>query len=156
MRKTILALFIVLGLSSCSKQSQEKEKALNLDLVLQELPQDWKLVKMSGMLVNSETTGNEMAWQESYSFSEDQGFIKTRTTNEGETLTAEGTFQIEENPETSEKFIVLTYEEDNSIIGNCSREAVEYLYYDKEDKMLLSNWWACDGPGLFYEKTKTK
>jgi hypothetical protein len=52
----------------------------------------------------------------------------------------------------SDKSLVLTYEEVNNIIGSCYNRPVEYLYYRNDENLLLSNWWACDGPGMFYKK----
>lgn len=150
--KAVLTFIIVLSFLSCSTEENKEAQSLSLDLVLKELPQEWKLVKMTGSFEGSETTGDEMYWQETYSFFEDKTFIKTRINKEGETLTASGTFRITEEMETSEKSLVLTYDEAHDIIGSCYSKPEEYLYYRNDEKLLLSKWWACDGPGLFYKK----
>ncbi|MBE7640205.1 hypothetical protein GUB10_07645 [Salegentibacter sp. BLCTC] len=152
--KAVYTLIIVLSFLSCSTEEKNEPQNLSLDLVLKELPQEWKLIKMSGSFENSETTGDDMSWQETYSFFEDGTFTKTRVDQEGESFTASGSFRIPDETQSSEKALVLTYNEANTIIGNCSSEPVEYLYYRNDENLLLSNWWACDGPGLFYEKVQ--
>ncbi|UII28060.1 hypothetical protein LVD15_06440 [Fulvivirga maritima] len=48
-------------------------------------------------------------------------------------------------------FFVLTFEDENSdLIGNCSGDNKEHLYYQSDDT-LSSSWMACDGPGLTYQ-----
>lgn len=150
-----LLSFIVLSCSSDDKNEPE-EKDINLDLVLKELPQEWKLVKTTGSFNDSEATGEDMAWQESYTLNSDSTFTKTRLQKDGKKLTATGTFVIgtEDNNTTSQKSLKLTFDKMSTIIGSCSNEPVEYLYYKNNDNLLLSNWWACDGPGLFYKKVE--
>ncbi|SHF56066.1 hypothetical protein SAMN05444483_101594 [Salegentibacter echinorum] len=149
-----LLSFIVLSCSS-DDENEPQEKDMNLDLVLKELPQEWKLVKMTGSFSGSETTGDDMGWQESYIFKSDSTFTKTRLRN-GKKLTATGTFVIgtEYKNTTAQKSLKLTFDKESSIIGSCSNEPLEYLYYKNDENLLLSNWWACDGPGLFYKKVE--
>jgi hypothetical protein len=149
--RAVITLIIALGFLSCNTEDKNEPQNMNLDLVLKELPQEWKLVKMTGSMVNSETTGDDMSWQETYSFLENGTFTKTRINKEGDILTASGSFRIIDE---SEKSLELTYDEANDIVGSCSSQSVEYLYYRNDENLLLSNWWACDGPGLFYKKAQ--
>lgn len=151
--KKAFTFIVALSLLSCSTKENEDIQISSLDLVFKELPQEWKLIKMSGSFEGSETTGEAMSWQETYSFSEDGTFTKIRTTEEGETLKASGEFIISQERENSEKALELTYEAEHVIIGNCYDLPIEYLYYRNDEELLLSNWWACDGPGLFYKKS---
>ncbi|APS40019.1 hypothetical protein [Salegentibacter sp. T436] len=150
--KKFFTLIVVLSLLSCDTEENDENQISSLDLVFKELPQEWKLIKMTGSFEGSDTTGEEMYWQETYSFSEDGTFTKSRTTEDGETLKASGEFIISQEMGNPEKALVLTYEEEQAIIGNCYNIPVEYLYYSNDEELLLSNWWACDGPGLFYER----
>jgi len=155
MKKVALLLMLSMLTLSCSEDEEnEKQKDMNLDLVLKELPQKWKLVKTTGSFAGSENTGDDMQWQETYTFNNDDTFTKTRLQKSGDKITASGTFVIGEESETSEKSLKLTFNESSAIIGSCHNEPVEYLYYKKDSDLLLSNWWACDGPGLFYKKVK--
>jgi hypothetical protein len=45
----------------------------------------------------------------------------------------------------------LIYPIDNDIVGNCSGDLKEELYF-KANNILSSTWGACDGPGLEYQK----
>ncbi len=133
-------------LASCSKS---KETLQSEDFSITSYPQTWNLVKMTGSLEGSESTGEEMAWQENYFFKTDGSFLKTRIT-EGESESASGTYSFDE----SIQIFILNYNETSAIIGSCGSNMKESLTFNAESNTLQSNWWACDGPGLFYEKAK--
>ena len=139
----LASLFVI---SSCSKDNDTLESR---DLTLNDFPQTWKLIKMTGSLEGSESVGPEMAWQENYVFNSDGTFLKTRIT-EGESESASGSYVFENDNQS----FILDYDQINSIIGSCNSDAEEHLYFNEDSKILLSNWWACDGPGLFYERIK--
>ena len=102
-----------------------------------------------GMLANSEITGSDMEYQEHYIFNEDHTFSKNRI-EDGRKITAEGSYTVTiQNNETAYS---LEFNEQNNLIGNCGAGPTEYLYLHSDNKTLLSNWWACDGPGLFYKR----
>ena len=140
-----IILIPVLFVFSCSSN---KEGLLVEDFSVNEYPQTWKLFKMTGSLAYSETTGEDMAWQEEYRLTSDGRVVKTRT-QDGESSSIMGYFSLIQQDEQS--YILIEYEEDSDLIGSCTGTE-ESLYIDSQNKLLQSNWWACDGPGLFYKK----
>ena len=103
---------------------------------------------MTGQIPNSETTGIDMEWQEFYLLNSDRTFIKSRERN-GVLTEEPGSFSFEDLSDG--KYLVLTYEADNDIIGNCTSDLKEVLMVKSETRM-LSTWSACDGPGLEYKR----
>ncbi|MFL1897282.1 hypothetical protein ACJRPK_16380 [Aquimarina sp. 2-A2] len=139
--KKIVLLIIILNLVSYSCNSDDDTNPR----VYEDL---WVLVKMSGTQPNSETTGDAMEWQEFYDFSDDTTFIKSRTRN-NTTIEIFGVYK--DSVVQGEAVLFLSYPEDNEIIGSCSGTPEEQLYFTSATTM-ISNWQACDGPALFYEK----
>ncbi len=139
--KNILCLLLIVGGTMFSCSNDEITYSSN------ELPQKWVLVQMSGQVPNSVTIGDKMAWQEYYVLKADSSFIKHRERN-GVDYEASGVFSVESNPDgTYFKFV---YDSDSEIIGNCSPYQTETLV--KRDTKLIGTWWACDGPGLEYQR----
>lgn len=145
--KIYIALFILLSYAfACSSKNGDTN---NPESSKEQNAQQWNLVKMSVGMTGSVSTGEQMAWQETYVFKGDGSFTKKRVQN-GSTTTASGTYNtVEEN---NEKGLKLKYAEPSSIIGNCTGNQEEYLYYKESGTILQSSWLACDGPGLFYER----
>lgn len=138
----LASLFVIL---SCSENNDTIESE---DLTLNDFPQAWKLMKMTGSFTGSESVGQEMEWQENYVFKSDGTFLKNRITG-GESESASGSYIFD----SEDQDFVLNYDLINGIIGSCySGGTKEYLYFNEDSKILLSEWWACDGPGLFYER----
>ncbi|MGY8915388.1 MAG: hypothetical protein ACKVJF_09965 [Flavobacteriales bacterium] len=127
-------------LASCNKES---EKSINQDYQGQ-----WVLVKMSGNTPNSETTGQEMGWQESYTFKSDGTFSKSREQN-GTVTESSGTFTVVKSEEG--KRLELKHTATSDIIGSCLGDQKEVLFLESTS-VLTSTWNQCDGPGLEYEK----
>lgn len=151
MKTILLALSFIFILNSCTDNELPTD-----DVSQKTIIQQWKLYKMTGSYQGSETTGNEMAWQETYEFNADSTFSKTRVQN-NETITASGTFTVSSEYsdiyQESKSGIILTYNEPNSIVASCNPDVTEYLAFNsKEDILYNSWWWACDGPGLFYQR----
>ncbi|APG59892.1 hypothetical protein [Christiangramia salexigens] len=146
--QSILFLSLIYLLTSCS---DSKEEMIVQDLYSESFPQTWKLVKMTGGSPNTESTGEDMSWQESYIFKADKSFIKTRFTEE-KSLSGSGTWSKVEY-DGGETGYLLEYHSSNPIIGSCT-EGQEYLAIDPDKPNLISSWWSCDGPGLFYERIK--
>jgi hypothetical protein len=137
---TLLVLLFIVSLFSCSKEDQKELTANN--------QQKWELVKMKGSMINSETTGANMAWQEYYIFNADGTFIKSREKN-GQIEEAKGTYAYVVGD--NEKSLALTFNSGYGIMGNCySGLAREDLRIISSTKM-LGTWEICDGPGLEYQ-----
>ena len=108
----------------------------------------WNLVKMSGSIANSESTGAAMEWQEFYLFNTSGIFTKSRERN-GITTTISGTYTATNHPDGI--YLELTYPYNSEIIGSCYGNQKEILYFTDNDN-LSSTWKSCDGPGLEYKK----
>ncbi len=140
MKKQILLLLLIGTLCSCSKD--------DFSVGLNDVIGNWKLVQMTGNIPNSETTGSEMEWQESYLLNSDGTFQKSRD-RDGLVIEAFGTYSLIEN--TEEVFLELNFNNQSEIIGSCSSDIKESMTFQSEN-IFTSSWNACDGPGLKYEK----
>ncbi|MDW3192366.1 MAG: hypothetical protein R8G66_08375 [Cytophagales bacterium] len=109
--------------------------------------QQWRLVRMTGSFINSETTGADMAWQEVYTLTESGDFTKERQ-EDGATITAIGSYQIVDLSDGP--YFEFTYSESSEIIGNCTGDLKELLSF--RNNALFGTWLACDGPGLEYQR----
>ena len=147
--KSPFLFVLTLLLAACSSENNDSEDTI--DLRAENFPQRWELTAMSGSVAGiPPTTGEDMEWQEYYLLHENGTFLKSRTTDEG-TIQEEGSFQIVELSDGS--YLELTYPEKNGLVGNCSNEPIETLRLES-DTQLIGTWWACDGPGLFYDRTE--
>ncbi len=145
MKSQFLLLLSILILSSCSGNSDELEIQ---DLSVEKFPQKWSLYKMTGSIQGSESTGDDMEYREFYIFNADNTFIKSRSTDV-DVITSTGSYVLQTNNDGVA--FLLKFPEESSLIGNCSGNNEEYLYLDAAKTTMLSSWWSCDGPGLFYE-----
>lgn len=146
MMKQLFYLLIVTYFSvlSCSKNND----ILEMDnFSVDNYPQTWRLVKMTGSTTGSQWHGLDMHWQENYVFISDSTFIKTRV-SDGQRQSVSGFYTYDSNSQN----LLLNYEQANPLIGTCGSAFKETLYFAQNGETLLSNWWACDGPGLFYER----
>jgi hypothetical protein len=140
---TITALLLVTCLFSCSKEDQKELPANN--------QQKWQLVKMTGSMINSETTGKDMAWQEYLVFNADSTFLKSREQN-GQVKEARGTYSY--STTVNEKYLVLTYQSGYELKASClSGLPKENLLIISSEK-IIGTWNICDGPGLEYQLVK--
>jgi len=139
---TIIIAFLSI-FYSCTKDNAETASAAPTDY-----HGKWTLVKMSGSMINSETTGAAMAWQEFYLLNNDGTFTKSRIRDAVET-TISGTYTAISNPDGM--YLELTYENDSEIIGSCYGNLKDELYF-KANNSLSSTRQNCDGPGLEYKK----
>lgn len=89
-----------------------------------------------------------MAWQETFVLNEDHTFRKVREQS-GEIKEASGTYAFVKLSDG--KYLELTYNTENELIGNCTGESKELLRLQDENK-LTGTWQACDGPGLVYKR----
>lgn len=144
----MLLLMTIGTLFSCSKTDDtNKTELFAADLY----PQKWVLVEMSGQVPNSTTTGDDMPWQEYYILNADGTFLKHRDYI-GSNREGTGTFRFitDENGE----FLELNYSEANDIVGSCGSSKQHEELSLKANNTLIGTWWACDGPGLKYERAE--
>ncbi len=148
MKKLLFTLLSVFILFSCSKDNESATQAES-PFKADQYPQKWQLVKMTGMVANvPPATGTDMEWQEYYLLQSDGTFIKSRD-RKNRTITVNGTYKFVETSEGT--YIVFTHESESTLICNCSTTLTESLRVNSE-KELIATCWACDGPGLFYER----
>ena len=115
---------------------------------------EWVLVQTSGQVPDSEETGEDMPFQETYTVNEDGSFTKTRIT-EGEEKTATGTYEVSETTEViNDEEVKLVYfvHESESLLATCSSSTLTEDLYLTPDGKLISLYMECDGIGLQYEK----
>jgi hypothetical protein len=140
MKLFALISFALLFLFSCSKENQGQPAKDN--------GQKWELVKMRGSMINSETTGAKMSWQEYYIFNGDSTFIKSREQN-GQVKEATGTYAYVIHDD--EKSLSLTFNSGYELMASCfSGLPKENLRIISSTKM-VGSWDICDGPGLEYQ-----
>ena len=147
---TIVGLFVLGIMTACTNSEETDMENLRQSSSLEQY-QQWQLVEMSGSMANvPPASGSDMEWQEYYRFYPDSTFIKSRT-RDGSTIEKSGTYSavtLEDG-----EYLELTYPSENDLIGNCSGELKELLFFESEAK-LIGTWQACDGPGLVYEKVE--
>jgi hypothetical protein len=139
---TIIVAFLSI-FCSCTKDNVETTTTTSVDY-----HGKWTLVKMSGSMLNSESTGTAMDWQEFYLFNNDGTFTKSRVRDAVET-TISGTFTTLNH--SDDLYLELTYPNDSELIGSCYGNLKEELYFNTNNT-LSSTWRNCDGPGLEYKK----
>ena len=138
--KKIKYLFVLLiTLFSCSNDDDSSSETTY---------EKWVLTQMSGNLHNSQTSGDEMSWQEFYLLKSDGTFKKSRATN-GVIVEAFGSYNFIDS--LDRLHIELIFSTESDIIGSCNSELKEEMYYESENTF-YSTWNSCDGPGLKYEK----
>jgi hypothetical protein len=149
MKNLIFLSFFICSVISCSKN--EKSDLVQYHQVFDSklFPQKWQLVKMTGNIPNSETTGVAMNWQESYLLNSDGSFTKSRK-RDGKLTEGSGTFVFKDI--SGGKYLELTYLSASDIIGSCNADHTEGFWL-RSDK-LVGTWSYCDGPGLEYERVK--
>jgi hypothetical protein len=151
MQNFVWAIAMIFLLSSCSEDEPTLTSCTEkVDIASLQFPQTWKLVKMTGSMINTETTGANMDWQETILLNADGTFTKTRDRN-NETVEASGTYSFALTADLKIAELTLTYPSENNLIGSCYGLLIEkYLLFTQ--CKLTGTWSHCDGPGLEYEK----
>jgi hypothetical protein len=139
MRKIIILFLFLATLLSCSNNDVSTSK---------DYQGKWQLTQMTGRTANSETTGSNMEWQESYLLNADGTFKKSREKN-GVVTQIYGTYSLVNS--SNGNIVQFTYSIESEIIGSCSSQLKEEMHFQSES-IFFSNWQQCDGPGLKYEK----
>jgi len=150
--KTLIRIIITGLLISCSEDTEllKESCAGKVDLESQQFPQEWKLIKITGRMLNSETTGANMPWQETILLKVDGTFIKHREEN-NQANEASGTYSFALAGKEESIELTLAYPSTNILIGSCYGQLVEKYILQAKCK-LIGTWSHCDGPGLEYEK----
>jgi hypothetical protein len=161
MSKLSISIFALCIFFSCSPDQEIKSdnpchdseycsKEINLSAAT--FPQQWVLIKMSAMMANSETTGEDMPWQESIILNTDSTFTKHRKLD-GITSEASGTFTFEIG-KSNPPFIQLSlhYNAANDLVGNCYGDPSFEAYWMDAACSLKGTWSHCDGPGMEYKR----
>lgn len=141
MKNKILLLMIIGTLFSCSKNTENDTENI--------LVGNWTLIQMTGSIPNSETSGTEMDWQETYLLKADGTFLKSRD-KDGTTIEVSGTYNFINS--SNETLVKLNFDSESAIIGSCNSNSKETMKLESET-IFINTWNACDGPELKYEKT---
>ena len=171
--KKIISVLIIIACISCSENTEvlNIKEAPSQDFELTEeqdaqdgvpegveieveLPQTWKLFKMTCNTSEiCDTEGEEMPYQDTYTFNEDKTVLKVRI-KDNDTMRIQGNFKVLETEFESYAFSI-KYEgeaqpEDIDLISGCTGRS-EYLYITEDEEILINNVSACDGPDLYYK-----
>jgi hypothetical protein len=136
--KNLIILMLAVGLGSCSSEPAHPNELGG--------PQKWELVKMTGSMINSVTTGSDMSWQEYYFLNEDGTFFKSREQN-GKVQEARGTYS--RTPD--EQSVLLTYQSGLHLRASCLSDPSQEILNIVSSNKLVGTWNICDGPGLEYK-----
>lgn len=148
MKKFSFLLISMFILASCSNDDDN-------EIIDPAFLGEWELVRTTGQFEGSERTGEDMEWQESYTLRADGTFTKRRV-RDGETTVAEGTYIINDDPQTISAHAIvhltMVYQTENTIIATCySDQLKEELYFPSKD-LLKNTYHYCDGLELDYIK----
>jgi hypothetical protein len=139
MKKFIILFLVVTTFFSCSSDDVRP---------FTDYQGKWELTQMTGRTANSEITGSAMEWQEFYLLDANGTFIKSRKQN-GIVTEISGTFSLIKS--SNSNALQLTYKSESEIIGSCFSGLKEEMHFQSE-KVFVSTWQQCDGPGLKYER----
>ena len=140
MRKLLSIALVMCTFFSCARDD---------DFKFRQYPQKWQLVKTTGQVANAAPlTGAAMPWQEDYLLNSDGTFTKSRS-QDGAVTEASGSYAFENLSDGN--YLILTFNSENALIGNCTAEPKEVLAV-QTNEVLHSTWNACDGPGLEYRR----
>ena len=150
MKNFMCATLIATMIISCSENVETPLKSctVKFDLESQQFPQTWKLVKMTGSMIDSERTGTDMDWQETLLLKQDGTFTKNRQQN-NQLIEASGIYSFALAGDSESIELSLTYTFESSIITSCYGLLFEKYILISNCK-LIGTWSHCDGQGLEY------
>lgn len=153
MKRFLFALVAAGILFSCSQAEFDEAVPCTEDLVpeAEQFPQTWRLVKMTGSMINSETTDEDMAWQEVIELKANATFTKTRK-RDNNTKDASGTYAFSSDSVDNTVKLTLTYSSGKDLIGSCLSITQTETYYFRSKCRMVGTWSMCDGPGLEYAR----
>ncbi len=142
---------LLLSLLICIASSCTSDNEMDPEFTDKQQVEKWKLVQMTSNIIDAApVTGSNMDWQEVYQLSPDKTFLKFRQIND-KIIEIAGTYSFVSL--SNGTYLELVYKSDHELIGNCTSDNIELLLLSSENK-LTATWWACDGPGLLYERTE--
>lgn len=145
MKTLSIAVLTIMLMATCNRN----EENITTQFPLRS-PALLKLVKMSGGMLPSVKMGDEMSWQETYTFENQGSFVKSRTIKEsGATETLSGTYQL--LTVDKQRLLLLIYKNDHALLANCSIEPTELLMIVSDSTVINDRWVPCDGPELEYQ-----
>lgn len=146
MKIKIHLLALLLIFSACSSEKEEKIEVA--DFSADSFPIQWELTEMSTMLVGSQTSGDDLPYNEYYVLKEDNTFTKTRVAN-GNALKAFGNYSL--TSINNDEYFKLEYSSPNDLVESCSSSTIEHLIIDSSTKIRgTAN--ACDWPSKIYRR----
>lgn len=149
MKNLIFVTVLIGSFISCSLNKGIEPENLEENIDIEKYSHKWELIEMSGNIANMPTaTGSAMEWQEYYILNLDSTFTKSRK-RDNIVKEESGTYVF--LTLSDGKYLELSYNSDNDLIGNCTSESKELLKLNSDNTM-IGTWWACDGPGLIYKK----
>jgi len=149
MLKFISSALTLILLLSCTNESVNKSCSGEIDLEQMVFPQKWKLVKMTGSMMGSATTGADMTWQEYIALNQDGTFIKHREQDD-QSQEVTGTYTYSKASDNSGLELTLTFPSSSNLVGSCYSQTEE-KYSLTSRCTLIGTWQHCDGPGLDYK-----
>ncbi|WP_299779732.1 hypothetical protein [uncultured Formosa sp.] len=90
---------------------------------------NWKLIQMTGNLLDSDTLGADMEWQETYLLQADETFIKLRD-RDGVITEASGTYHFINN--SNKPLITVTFDNESEIVGSCTSKSEDIMSLESE------------------------
>lgn len=149
MKNLIFVTVLIGSFISCSLNKGIEPENLEENIDIEKYSHKWELIEMSGNIANMPTaTGSAMEWQEYYILNLDSTFTKSRK-RDNIVKEESGTYVF--LTLSDGKYLELSYNSDNDLIGNCTSESKELLKLNSDNTM-IGTWWACDGPALIYKK----
>ena len=146
--RRLILLFVCIGiLDSCYRDPEFDPN---------KFPQTWQLVAMTDSVT---TTGSNMPWQETYFLKHETYFSKLERKcrklrvwpDTGGMAGFPCNFIFFDS--LGERYLELTYPDDDFLIGNCVAQHIETLLLASSTK-LIGTWQNCGGPRLEYRRTE--
>ena len=140
--KFLYLLILVLFVMACS--ADESPSAM------QELPQRWKLVKITNSMTGESVGENNLPYTITIQLNKDSTFVKSRKEDDT-VLSATGAFTIVQNENSTE--LILDHDSENGLIENCGAGTTEHFQLLPTGQ-LFGGAVPCDGPGYHFSLSK--
>lgn len=141
MKKIIAFISLVTIAYSCTVNSMDDLQNRTIE--------NWQLVSITDNATTSQTT-NELNIEERLTLLNDSLFTRTRQAD-ANSWVLEGTYSLM-NVDNN-KYLVLHYNTESNIIGNCSNNLNEVFIFNSDNE-ISNTWYQCGGPKLQYRKSE--